>query len=79
MQDAGTDRVTLAMVTDALQLSGIELAKKIARRWSTAPTPTSSGSRSCARVHIPNDVSPPYHFSPRRAGDGRGQDAAARG
>jgi hypothetical protein len=27
LQDAGTDRVTLAMVTDALKLSGIELGE----------------------------------------------------
>ena len=35
------------------------------RRWSTAPTATSTRLRGAARkLHIPNDVSPPFHFSP---------------
>ena len=40
MQDAGTQTVTLAMVTEALKLSGIELAKRTGRRWSRRPTGT---------------------------------------
>ena len=64
VQDAGTDRVTLAMVTDALKLSGIELAdddrKALVESANTALTRLDEQRA----VVIPNDVSPPYHFSP---------------
>jgi Asp-tRNA(Asn)/Glu-tRNA(Gln) amidotransferase A subunit family amidase len=64
MQDAGTQKITLAMVTDALKLSGIELTE--AERTAMVET----ANRNLARyeelraIEIPNDVSPPFHFSP---------------
>lgn len=64
MQDAGTQTITLAMVTDALKLSGIELTE--AERTAMVET----ANRNLARyvelraIDIPNDVSPPFHFSP---------------
>ncbi len=68
MQDAGADRVTLAMVTDALKLSGIELAD--ADRQALVDGANSNLERldDLRAFHIPNDVSPPYHFSPVVAG-----------
>ena len=56
--------ITLAMVTDALKLSGIELteAERKAMVESAQPEPR-RGTRRCARFDIPNDVSPPFHFS----------------
>jgi Asp-tRNA(Asn)/Glu-tRNA(Gln) amidotransferase A subunit family amidase len=63
MQDAGTQTITLAMVTDALKLAGIELTE--AERTAMVE----SANRNLARyaelraINIPNDVSPPFHFS----------------
>ncbi len=52
------------MVTNALQLSGIELSEDDARGHGRAgPHPARAHPRAAA-FHIPNDVSPPYHFSP---------------
>ena len=64
MQEAGAERVTLAMVTDALKLSGIELAE--ADREALVDSANSNLERldELRAFHIPNDVSPPYHFSP---------------
>jgi Asp-tRNA(Asn)/Glu-tRNA(Gln) amidotransferase A subunit family amidase len=64
MQDAGAQAITLSMVTEALQLSGIDLTRKTARRWSSRPTATSPQYQELRSVDIPNDVSPPFHFSP---------------
>ena len=64
MQDAGAQRITLEMVTDALKLSGIELTE------SEREGIVQSANRNLARfeevrkLEIPNDVSPPFHFSP---------------
>jgi Asp-tRNA(Asn)/Glu-tRNA(Gln) amidotransferase A subunit family amidase len=64
MQDTGEQSITLEMLTDALKLSGIELTE--AERKSMVET----ANRNLARyaelraIDIPNDVSPPFHFSP---------------
>jgi len=63
MQDANTDRVTLAMITDALKLSGIELPES--EREAIVRTANQNLERfeEVRKMDIPNDVSPPYHFS----------------
>jgi Asp-tRNA(Asn)/Glu-tRNA(Gln) amidotransferase A subunit family amidase len=64
MQDAGTQTITLAMVTDALKLSGIELTE--AERKAMVETANRNLTRyeELRKINIPNDVSPPFHFSP---------------
>jgi Asp-tRNA(Asn)/Glu-tRNA(Gln) amidotransferase A subunit family amidase len=64
LQEAGADRITLAMITDALKLSGIELAE--GDRQALVDTANTNLERveELRGLHIPNDVSPPYHFSP---------------
>ena len=64
MQDAGTQTITLAMVTDALKLSGIELTE--AERTAMVETANRNLARydELRKIDIPNDVSPPFHFSP---------------
>ena len=64
MQDAGTNTITLAMVTDALKLSGIELTE--AERTAMVDTANRNLERyaELRAIDIPNDVSPPFHFSP---------------
>ena len=63
MQDAGTDRITLDMVTDALKLAGIELRES--EREAIVRTANQNLARfeEVRKLEIPNDVSPPFHFS----------------
>src|SRR5918993_765259 len=64
MQDAGTDTITVAMVTEALHLSGIELAEADREAMVEAANRNLTQYKEMREVHIPNDVSPPFHFSP---------------
>jgi Asp-tRNA(Asn)/Glu-tRNA(Gln) amidotransferase A subunit family amidase len=64
LQEAGADRITLAMVTDALKLSGIELAEGDRQALVDAANTNLERVEALRGLHIPNDVSPPYHFSP---------------
>jgi Asp-tRNA(Asn)/Glu-tRNA(Gln) amidotransferase A subunit family amidase len=64
MQDAGTQTITLAMVTEALALSGIELAEADREAMVEAANRNLTQYKEMREVHIPNDVSPPFHFSP---------------
>lgn len=64
MQDAGTQRVTLAMVTDALMLSGIDLTEEERTALVEGANRNLAGYEEIRKLHIPPDVSPPFHFSP---------------
>lgn len=64
MQDAGTGTVTLAMVTDALKLSGIDLTEDERKAMVEAANANLERYEELRAIHIPNDVSPPFHFSP---------------
>jgi Asp-tRNA(Asn)/Glu-tRNA(Gln) amidotransferase A subunit family amidase len=64
MQDAQTDRITLAMVTEALKLSGIEMSEADRQAMVQAANRNLSSFEEIRKIHIPNDVSPPFHFSP---------------
>jgi Asp-tRNA(Asn)/Glu-tRNA(Gln) amidotransferase A subunit family amidase len=63
MQDARTDRITLDMVTAALKLAGIELRES--EREAIVRTANQNLARyeDVRKLDIPNDVSPPFHFS----------------
>jgi Asp-tRNA(Asn)/Glu-tRNA(Gln) amidotransferase A subunit family amidase len=64
MQDAGASQLTLAMVTDALKLSGIELSEEDRKQMVESANRNLSTLDELRKVTIPLDVSPPYHFSP---------------
>jgi Asp-tRNA(Asn)/Glu-tRNA(Gln) amidotransferase A subunit family amidase len=64
MQDAGTQTVTLAMVTEALQLSGIDLSEEDRKAMVESANRNLTQYKELHAVHVPNDVSPPFHFSP---------------
>ena len=64
MQDAGTQKVTLAMVTDALMLSGIDLTEEERTALVEGANRNLAGYEEIRKLHIPPDVSPPFHFSP---------------
>ncbi|MGE3886435.1 MAG: amidase [Vicinamibacterales bacterium] len=68
MQDAGAQTVTLAMVTEALQLSGIDLSEEDRKAMVESANRNLAQYREVRAVDIPNDVSPPFHFSPMVAG-----------
>ncbi len=63
MQDQGTQRITLAMVTEALKLSGIELPEADRQAMVNTANQNLTRYEEVRKIHIPLDVSPPFHFS----------------
>ncbi len=64
MQDEGTQTITLAMVTEAMKLSGIALTDVELKAMVDSANQNLKRYEEVRSVHIPNDVSPPFHFSP---------------
>ncbi len=64
MQDAGTQTITLAMITEALKLSGVELTEAERTAMVDAANQNLKRYQELRAIHIPNDVSPPFHFNP---------------
>jgi Asp-tRNA(Asn)/Glu-tRNA(Gln) amidotransferase A subunit family amidase len=64
MQDAGGKTVTLAMVADAMKLSGLEFTEAELKSMVDAANQNLTRYEEQRAIHIPNDVSPPFHFSP---------------
>jgi Asp-tRNA(Asn)/Glu-tRNA(Gln) amidotransferase A subunit family amidase len=64
MQDAGASQVTLAMVSDALKLSGIDLSEEDRKQLVESANRNLNSLEEMRKIKIPLDVSPPYHFSP---------------
>jgi Asp-tRNA(Asn)/Glu-tRNA(Gln) amidotransferase A subunit family amidase len=64
MQDAGAAQLTLAMVTDALKLSGIDLSEEDRKQLVESANRNLTSLEEMRKIKIPLDVSPPYHFSP---------------
>jgi Asp-tRNA(Asn)/Glu-tRNA(Gln) amidotransferase A subunit family amidase len=63
MQDAGTQTVTLAMVTEALKLSGVEFTETERNTMVNGANQSLTRAKAIQAFHIPNDVSPPFHIS----------------
>jgi len=63
MQDVGANTITLEMLTDALQLSGVELTLEDRKAMVEGANQNLRRYQELRAVHIPNDVSPPFHFS----------------
>src|SRR5260221_5147067 len=64
MQDAGSKTITLEMVTEAMKLSGIELTEAERKAMVDSANQNLKRYEEVRAIHIPNDVSPPFHFSP---------------
>ena len=64
MQDADTRTITLEMVTDAMKLSGLEFTESELKAMVESANQNLTRYEEQRAVHIPNDVSPPFHFSP---------------
>src|SRR5687768_8676498 len=63
MQDQGAQRVTLDMVRDALKLAGIEATEAEAQAMVNGANQSLARYEAIRQLEIPNDVSPPFHFS----------------
>ena len=64
VQDASAPRVTLAMVNEALKLSGVEMSEDEKTSLVETANRNLAGYDDIRKLHIPPDVSPPFHFSP---------------
>jgi Asp-tRNA(Asn)/Glu-tRNA(Gln) amidotransferase A subunit family amidase len=65
MQDAGETKITLAMVTDAMKLSGLDnFTEAELKAMVESANQSLTRYEELRAIHIPNDVSPPFHFSP---------------
>jgi Asp-tRNA(Asn)/Glu-tRNA(Gln) amidotransferase A subunit family amidase len=64
MQDAGVKKLTVEMVADAMKLSGLEFNDADLKSMVDAANQNLTRYEELRTVHIPNDVSPPFHFSP---------------
>src|SRR6188508_1887890 len=63
MQDQQTQRVTLAMVTEALKLQGIDIPEADRQAMVNGANMSLTRYEEVRAMHIPLDVSPPFHFS----------------
>ncbi len=64
VQDSGAQKITLAMVNEALKLSGIDVGEDEKTGLVEAANRNLAGYEDLRKLHIPPDVSPPFHFSP---------------
>src|SRR5215212_9642643 len=64
MQDAGTTTITLEMITEAMKLSGIALTETERKAMVESANQNLKRYEEIRAIHVPNDVSPPFHFSP---------------
>ncbi len=63
MQDQGTDRITLQMVNDALKLAGVDATEAERQAMVNGANQALTRYEAIRAMDIPNDVSPPFHFS----------------
>src|SRR5215831_959608 len=65
MQDAGAQDITVAMITDALKVAGLDNFSEAEREAMVQSANRSlTNYQALHNLRIPNDVSPPFHFSP---------------
>jgi len=63
MQEQATSRITLEMVTAALKLAGIDSTEAERLQMVGNANRALTGYEQIRAIDIPNDVSPPFHFS----------------
>ncbi len=64
MQEQGADRITIDMVAGALRLAGIDSTEDERQAMVNGANQSLSRYEAVREIDIPNDVSPPFHFSP---------------
>ncbi|HEY1755669.1 MAG TPA: amidase [Bryobacteraceae bacterium] len=68
VQQDGAQRITQPMLTDALALSGLTFPEEDQRSMLQAANQNLARYEELRTVHIPNDVAPPFYFSPLTPG-----------
>lgn len=64
MQDAGAENITVPMISDALKIAGLEnFSEQEKEAMAQAANRSLTGYQALHNLRIPNDVSPPFHFS----------------
>jgi Asp-tRNA(Asn)/Glu-tRNA(Gln) amidotransferase A subunit family amidase len=63
MQEQAADRITLEMVTGALKMAGIDSTEAERQAMVTGANQSLARYEANRAIDIPNDVSPPFHFS----------------
>jgi Asp-tRNA(Asn)/Glu-tRNA(Gln) amidotransferase A subunit family amidase len=63
MQETGAQSITLAMVTEALKLSGVEFTEDERNTMVAGANQSLTRAKAIQAFHIPYDVSPPFHVS----------------
>lgn len=67
-QQEGAQRITAAMLTDALALSGLTFTEEDQRALLQTANQNLTRFEETRKIHIPNDVAPPFYFSPLTPG-----------
>jgi Asp-tRNA(Asn)/Glu-tRNA(Gln) amidotransferase A subunit family amidase len=68
VQQEGAQRITQPMLADALALSGLTFTEEDQRGLLQAANQNLTRFEDLRKVHIPNDVAPPFYFSPLSPG-----------
>jgi len=68
VQQEGAQRITQPMLNDALALSGLTVSDEDQRTMLQAANQNLARYEELRKVHIPNDVTPPFYFSPLTPG-----------
>jgi hypothetical protein len=64
MHEAGVDQVTPEMLRQALVVAGLELGEEDQAAMLSGVNQDLARRESLREIAIPDDVSPPFHFSP---------------
>ena len=68
MQEAEEARITADMLRDALAMSGMEFTEEEREEMVERVNNSIEDYEELHNFHIPNDISPPFHFDPRVPG-----------
>jgi Asp-tRNA(Asn)/Glu-tRNA(Gln) amidotransferase A subunit family amidase len=68
LQQDGAQRITQRMLADSLALSGLTFSEEDQRSMLQAANQNLTRYEELRKVHIPNDVAPPFYFSPLTPG-----------
>jgi Asp-tRNA(Asn)/Glu-tRNA(Gln) amidotransferase A subunit family amidase len=68
LQQEDAQRITPKMLTDALALSGLTFPEEDQRSMLQAANQNLTRFEDLRKAHIPNDVAPPFYFSPLTPG-----------
>ncbi len=63
VQQAGAAAITLPMLQDALALSGLTFSEEDEKAMLQAVNQNLTRYEEVRKLHIPNDISPPFYFS----------------